>query len=206
MQCITPRVCGDEITSHECGQTSCTRVGLFKGHTILSITMINNKTIHVFWLPSPIPLLQTNCAPSPSFARFCESRISSFKLKLKGLKAEKLLSACASKEDLIELILQSEDCQVEPIHSTLIEMARRKKIKNHTILTKYELKKALGLTTENKPRSRSYISSNSPEESFEFATRKDAMDGMNLSSTKLARGIKNGKILIGNIEYKFERK
>ena len=67
-----------------------------------------------------------------------------FKLKLKGLKAEKLI-ACASKEDLIELILQSEDCQVEPIHSTLIEMARRKKIKNHTILTKYELKKALGL-------------------------------------------------------------
>ena len=130
-----------------------------------------------------------------------------FKLKLKGLKAEKLLSACASKEDLIELILQSEDCQVEPIHSTLIEMARRKKIKNHTILTKYELKKALGLTTENKPRSRSYIFSNSPEEArFEFATRKDAMDGMNLSSTKLANGIKNGKILIGNIEYKFERK
>ena len=129
-----------------------------------------------------------------------------FKLKLKGLKAEKLLSACASTEDLIELILQSEDCQVEPVHSTLIEMARRKKIKKHTILTKYELKKALGLTTENKPRLRSYIFSNSPEESFEFATRKDAMDGMDISSTKLAEGIKDGKILIGNIEYKFERK
>ena len=52
-----------------------------------------------------------------------------FKLKLKGFKAEKLLSAGASKEDLIELILQSEDCQVEPTHSTLIEMARRKKNK-----------------------------------------------------------------------------
>ena len=76
-----------------------------------------------------------------------------FKLKLIGLKAKKLLSACASTEDLIELILQSEDCQVEPTHSTLIEMARRKKIKKHTILRKYELKKALGLTTENKPRS-----------------------------------------------------
>ena len=108
------------------------------------------------------------------------SKCFCFKLKLKGLKAEKLLSACASTEDLIELILQSEDCQVEPTHSTLIEMARRKKIKNHTILTKYELKKALGLTTENKPRSRSYI--------FEFATRKDAMDGMNLSSTKTCEG------------------
>ena len=126
-----------------------------------------------------------------------------FKLKLKGnLFVEGLLS----KEDLIELIRQSEEWQVEPTHSTLLEMARRKKIRNHTILTKYELKKALGLASEDKPRSRSYIFSNSPEENFEFTTRKDAMDGMNLSSTKLARGIKNGKILIGNIEYKFERK
>ena len=125
-----------------------------------------------------------------------------FKLKL---KAEKLIAG-ASKEALIDLILQSEDCQVEPTHSTLIEMARRKKIKNHTILTKYELRKALGLTTGATPKSRRYIFSNSPEESFEFATRKDAMDGLNISSTKLAKGIKDGKILIGNIEYKFERK
>ena len=136
------------------------------------------------------------------FIKMENNKYFCFKLKL---KADKLI-ACASKEDLIELIRQSEDCQVEPIHSTLIEMARRKKIKNHTILTKYELRKALGLTTENKPRSKSYIFSKSPEESFEFATRKDAMDGMNVSSTKLARGIKDGKILIGNIEYKFERK
>ena len=126
-----------------------------------------------------------------------------FKLKLKGNLFTEGLS---SKEDLIELIRQSEECQVEPTHSTLLEMARRKKIRNHTILTKYELQKALGLASEDKPRSRSYIFSNSPEESFEFTTRKDAMDGMNCSSTKLARGIKNGKILIGNIEYKFERK
>ena len=88
------------------------------------------------------------------------NKIFCFNLKL---KAENLI-ACTSKEDLIELIRQSEDCQVEPIHSTLIEMARRKKIKNHTILTKYELRKALGLTTENKPRSKSYIFSKSPEE------------------------------------------
>ena len=126
-----------------------------------------------------------------------------FKLKLKGnLFPEGLLS----KEDLIELIRQSEEWRVEPTHSTLLDMARRRKIRNHTILTKYELKKALGLASEDKPRSRSYIFSNSPEESFEFATRKDAMDGLNLSSTKIARGIKNGQILIGNIEYKFERK
>ena len=126
-----------------------------------------------------------------------------FKLKLKGtLFPEGLLS----KEDLIELIRQSDECQVEPTHSTLLEMTRRKKIRNHTILTKYELKKALDFPSEDKPRSRSYIFSNSPEESFEFATRKDAMDEINISSTKIARGIKNGKILIGNIEYKFERK
>ena len=47
------------------------------------------------------------------------NKIFCFKLKL---KAEKLI-ACTSKEDLIELILQSEDCQIEPIYSTLIEMA-----------------------------------------------------------------------------------
>ena len=135
-----------------------------------------------------------------------DNKFLGLNLKLKGLKAEKLLSACASKEDLIELILQSEDFQVEPTHSALLEMARRKKIKNHTILTKYELKKALGLTTGATPRSKTYIFSNSPEESFKFATRKDAMDGMDVSSTKLAKAIKTGKILIGNIEYKFERK
>ena len=121
-----------------------------------------------------------------------------FKLKLKGnLFTEGLMS----KEDLIELIRQSEEWRVEPTHSTLLEMARRKKIRNHTILTKYELKKALGLASEDKPGSRSYIFSNSPEESFEFATRKDAMDGRG------TRGVlKMEKILIGNIEYKFERK
>ena len=127
-----------------------------------------------------------------------------FKLKVKGnLFAEKLLS----KEDFIELIRQSEEWQVEQTHSALLETARRKKIRNHTILTKYELKNSLGLAIENKPRSRSYIfSSNTPEAHFEFTTRKDAMDGMNCSSTKLAKGIKNGKILINNVEYIFERK
>ena len=126
-----------------------------------------------------------------------------FKLKLKGnLFAEGLLS----KEDLIELIRQSEEWEVEPTHSTLVEMARRKKIRNHSVLTKYELKKALDFPSENKPRSRSYIFSNSPEAYFEFSTRKDAMDGMNCSATKIANGSKKGKILINNIEYKFERK
>ena len=127
-----------------------------------------------------------------------------FKLKVKGdfFFAEKLLSAGESKEDLIELIRQSEEWKVEPSHSTLLEMARRKKIRNHTILTKYELKKALGFALENKSGSRSYVfSSNTPEAHFEFVSRKDAMDGTNCSSTKLAKGIKNGKILINNVEY-----
>ena len=77
-----------------------------------------------------------------------------FKLKVKGnFFAEKLISGSGdTKEDLIELIRQSEEWQVEPTHSTLVEMARRKKIKNHTILTKYELKKALGFASENKKK------------------------------------------------------
>ena len=135
------------------------------------------------------------------------------KLKVKdNFFAEKLISSASerseeSKKDLIELILQSEECRVEPTHSALLEMARRKKIRNHTILTKYELKKALGIAPENKPRSKTYVfSSNAPEAHFEFATRKEAMDGMNCSSTKNANAIKNGKILINNAEFDFERK
>ena len=69
-----------------------------------------------------------------------------FKLKLKGNFAEGLLS----KEEFIELIRQSQEWEVEPTHSTLLEMARRKKIRNHTILTKYELKKALDFPSENR--------------------------------------------------------
>ena len=69
-----------------------------------------------------------------------------FKLKLKDNFAEGLLS----KEDFIELIRQSEEWQVEPTHSTLLEMARRKKIRNHTILTKYESKKALDFPSEDR--------------------------------------------------------
>ena len=139
-----------------------------------------------------------------------------FKLKVKGLKGnffpEKLISSVSkqseeSKEDLIELIRQSEEWRVEPTHSTLVEMARRKKIQNHTILTKYELKKALGIASENKPRSKTYLfTSYTTKAHFEFATRKDAMDGMNCCSTKIANVIKNGKIMINDAEYKFERK
>ena len=48
-----------------------------------------------------------------------------FKLKVKGnFFVEKLLS----KKDLKEFIRQSEEWQVEPTHSALLEMARRKKI------------------------------------------------------------------------------
>ena len=127
------------------------------------------------------------------------------KLKVKGLKGNFFAE---TKKDLIELILQSEECRVEPTHSTLVEMARREKIKNHTILTKYELNKAFGLASEDdKPRSKTYVfTRNAPKAHFEFATRKEAMDGMNCSSTKLANAIKNGKIMINNVEFKFERK
>ena len=55
------------VTHSGCGQTNCTRVGLFKGHAILSITMIKNETIHIYQLPYP----------ALASARFCESRISS---------------------------------------------------------------------------------------------------------------------------------
>ena len=65
------------------------------------------------------------------------SKFLCFKLKLKGNFIEGL-----SKEDLIELIRQSEEWRVEPTHSTLLEMARRKKIRNHNNTHKIRIEKS----------------------------------------------------------------
>ena len=50
-----------------------------------------------------------------------------------------------------------------------------------------------------------YVFSNA-ESRFEFATKKEEMDGMNLCAVGIANAIKNGKIVIEDVEYKFERK
>ena len=55
-----------------CGQTNCTRVGLFKGHTILPITMIKNKTIH-----SPFLHFKSTVHPALASRGFASHIISS---------------------------------------------------------------------------------------------------------------------------------
>ena len=85
-------------------------------------------------------------------------------------------------------------------------MAKTKRIRNNAILTKNELKQALGLPSkQDKSTIKPYVFT-SPEARFEFATRKETMDRMNLSPTAIMNAIKNGKIVIEDVEYKFDRK
>ena len=124
-----------------------------------------------------------------------ENTFLDLKLKVKGLGIHDIFPAeklrIETREDLIKLILRSKECFVEPAHhSDLVEIAKRNKIKNCTILTKYELKKEIGIASEDdKPKSKSYIFTCSNNR-FEFDSRKEAMEGMNLSSKKLANAIK----------------
>ena len=85
-------------------------------------------------------------------------------------------------------------------------MAKKKQIKNNVIFTKNELKKVLGLSSkQDKTMKKPYVFS-SPLERFEFATRKEAMNGMNLCSVAISSAMKNGKVVIDDVEFKFERK
>ena len=94
---------------------------------------------------------------------------------------------------------------MQPARSSLVEMAKKKQIRNNVILTKNELKQALGLSSEkDKTMKKPYVFSNA-ESRFEFATRKETMDGMNLCAVGISNAVKNGKIVIEDVEYKFER-
>lgn len=77
-----------------------------------------------------------------------DEKFLDLKLKVKGLRLCDIFYT-ETKKDLIELTLQSKECRVEPAYSTLFEIARREKIKNHTILTTNELKKAIELASED---------------------------------------------------------
>ena len=128
------------------------------------------------------------------------------KLKVRGKGLFDLFLARETKNDFIELIKQSDEIIAQPSRSSLVEMAKTKQIKNYTIFTKNELKQALGLSSEkDKTMKKPYVFS-SPVERFEFATRKEAMNGMNLCSVAISNAMKNGKIVIDDVEYKGERK
>ena len=46
----------------------------------------------------------------------------------------------------------------------------------------------------------------SPVQRFEFATGKEAMNGTKLCSVTISNAVKNGKIVIDDVEFKCERK
>jgi len=111
------------------------------------------------------------------------------------------------KKDLIETLLNNRDKEnkTNPVTSyfSLIDMARRKRIKNFMIMTKYEFKKALGLnTTHDNPHSKPLILLTTEYVHLKFVTQKEAMDYLSVSVSRSCEAIKNGKIKVNDVEYK----
>ena len=77
-----------------------------------------------------------------------ENDFLDLKLKLRGKGLFGLFLARETKRDFIELIKQSNEIILQPARSSLVEMAKTKMIKNNVILTKNELKQALGLPSK----------------------------------------------------------
>ena len=136
-----------------------------------------------------------------------ENDFLDLKLKLRGKGLFDLFLARETKNDLIELIKQSDEIIAQPARSSLVEMAKKKQIKNNVIFTKNELEQALGLSSKKKQSAikKPFVFSNGGSR-FEFATRKEAMNGMNLCAVGIANAVKNGKIVIEDVEYDFKRK
>ena len=133
-----------------------------------------------------------------------ENDFLDLKLKVRGKGLFDLFLARKTKNDLIELIKQSDEIIVQPARSSLVEIAKKKQIKNNVIFTKNELEQALGLSSKKDKMKKPYVFSNAGSR-FEFATRKEAMNGMNLCAFGIANAAKNGKIVIGDVEYDFKR-
>ena len=79
-----------------------------------------------------------------------ENDFLDLKLKLRGKGLFDLFLARETKNDLIELIKQSDEIIAQPARSSLVEMAKKKQIKNNVIFTKNELEQALGLSSKKK--------------------------------------------------------
>ena len=133
-----------------------------------------------------------------------ENDVLDLKLKLRGKGIFDLFLARETKNDFIELIKQSDEIILQPARSSLVEMAKKEQIKNNVIFTKNELEQALGLSSKKYKMKKPYVFSNAGSR-FEFATRKEAMNGMNLCAVRIANTAKNGKIVIGDVEYDFKR-
>ena len=148
----------------------------------------------------PLTLEMISIRLSVAIENRMENDFLDLKLKVRGKGLFDLFLARKTKNDLIELIKQSD----EPARSSLVEIAKKKQIKNNVIFTKNELEQALGLSSKKDKMTKPYVFSNAGSR-FEFATRKEAMNGMNLCAVGIANAAKNGKIVIGDVEYDFKR-
>lgn len=111
------------------------------------------------------------------------------------------------KDDLFDLIVGKREAVVKMNHLKLIEMARVKRIKNYTLLTKRELQELLGIeNVDNKISSKLYIFIKASDaKQLTFRTQKEAMNFFRISGSSLAEEIKNKRLIVDTIEYRFER-
>lgn len=86
------------------------------------------------------------------------------------------------KEDLIDLIVGKRESEVKMTHYVLMDMTKKRGIKNYTVLTKREL-----------------------QGKFEFRALKKAMELFGVSASRLTKGIKNSLMIIDGIEYRCGR-
>lgn len=79
-----------------------------------------------------------------------------------------------------------------------MDLARKRGMKNHYVLTKRELQKSLVTNVDSRPRSKPYSFTKDSSEAeereqfFKFRTRKEAMDFFGERARRIAKGIKNG--------------
>ena len=86
-----------------------------------------------------------------------ENDFLDLKLKLRGKGIFDLFLARETKNDFIELIKQSDEIILQPARSSLVEMAKKKQIKNNVIFTKNELEQALGLSSKKDKMKKPYM-------------------------------------------------
>ena len=109
----------------------------------------------------------------------------------------------SSLDYLNQIISKSDEITVYPTHASLLKMANKKKIQNKMAYTNDELKKAFGFPSKQK-KLRKFVFE-SPNERLEFDTRKQVLEKLKISANRIADAVKNGKIVIGDVEYDFKR-
>ena len=109
----------------------------------------------------------------------------------------------SSLDYLNQIISKSDEITVYPTHASLLKMAKKREIQNKMTYTYDELKKAFGFPSKQK-KLRKFVFE-SPNERLEFDSRKQALEKLQISANRIANAVKNGKIVIEDVEYDFKR-